>query len=197
MALCKFNPKLVSQVYFEKSKIESVYRGWKISLPRLYVSLSKERNINSNNEIQQLIQVVNQTKENSDIKGLNFYGKQGLEAVEILYTHKIIDSKMYEEIHSEIKFSLIAAEAAYKKLINQNFYPDKLFSDDFYGDISFTDDLKAKTSYELMVDMKKTTDEAIQKYIEQQRQELNTISNFDSNLFIESLNSGNVSNPDA
>lgn len=197
MALCKFNPKLVSQVYFEKSKIESVYRCWKISLPRLYVSLSKERNINSNNEIQQLIQVVNQTKENSDIKCLNFYGKQGLEAVEILYANKVIDSKMYETIHSEIKFSLIAAEEAYKKLINQNFYPDKLFSDDFSGDISFTDDLKAKTSYELMVDMKKTTEEAIQKYIEQQRQELNTVLNFDFNLFLDSLKSGNVSNPDA
>ncbi len=197
MSLCKFNPKLVSQVYFEKSNIKQDYSGWYIFFPRLYVSLSKEHNINSKSEIQQLIQVVNQTKENSDIKGLHFYGEDCLNIIEILYSNKVIDSKMYEEIHSEIKFSLIAAEAAYKRLIQQNFYPDKFFVKNLNGYILFKNDQKAKTHYELMVDMKKTTDAAIQKYIDQQRQELNTVSNFDFTLFIKSLNSGNVQNPDA
>ncbi len=196
MAICKFNPKIVSQVYFEKSCIDYSYGTWRIKMPRLFVSLSKDKNIKSSDQMQQFIDVVANAKEISDIKGLNFYGEEGLDAVEILYANKVIDSKFYHAIQEEIKHSLIAAEVTYNNLIKKGFYPDKLLTNTFHGDINFKQSTEQKNTYEMLVDMKQAIDKAKQDYIQKQRDEINQLSNFDSNLFIENLKSGNVQNPD-
>ena len=197
MAICKFNPKIVSQVYFEKSCIDHSYGTWCIKMPRLFVSLSKDKNIKSSDQMQQFIDVVANAKEISDIKGLNFYGEEGLDAAEILYANKVIDSKFYHAIQEEIKDSLIAAEVTYNNLIKKGFYPDKLLTKTFHGNINFKQSTEQKNTYEMLVDMKQAIDKAKQDYIQKQRDEINQLSNFDNNLFIENLKSGNVQNPDA
>lgn len=200
MAICKFNPKLVSQVYLFESRAElSTYGSiWYITHNRLFVSLSKSSNINKNDDqFAQFINVMQNSKENSDIKQLDFYGNQGLEVLDFLFSNKVIDSKFYETAYTKIKHSAIANKAAYDKLINDGYYPDKLYTDTFSGDIKMTNDVKAKEQYKLMVEMKKSTNNAISAYISKQREEMNSIpSKIDFSDFLLSLKSGQVENPD-
>lgn len=200
MAICKFNPKLVSQVYFDEGKAEFSPYGptWCITHTRLFVSLDKSSNVNkSNDQITQFINVMQNSKGTSDIKSINFYGTQGLEALDILFANKVIDSKLYETLYTKIKHSAIANKAAYDKLINEGYYPDKLYTDTFYGDIKMANDLKAKQQYLSIANMKDTTDDAIASYIRKQREEMNSIpSKIDFSDFLLSLKFGQVENPD-
>lgn len=200
MAICKFNPKLVSQVYLFESRAElSTYGSiWCITHNRLFVSLSKSSNINkSDDQVAQFINVMQNSKENSDIKQLNFHGTQGLEVLDFLFANKVIDSKFYETLYTKIKHSLIVNQSAYNKLLDKGYYPDRLYTDTFGGDIKMTNDVKAKEQYKLMVEMKKSTDDAISSYISKQREEMNSIPlKIDFSDFLLSLKSGQVENPD-